>query len=246
MSIFVSGGTKGIGLAIALRFAQPGTPVFLNYHSDDAAAQRAKAQVEAKGARCELIKCDIGTPQGAQAALDAVAQHTNRLDQLVHCAVRVIAQPMLEIDLQQFDRALSTNGTALLYLVRAALPLLQRGSTVFFLSSRGGRAVVKNYAAVGAGKALAECLMRYLAVELAPRGVRINTVAPGMVDTDALRAVFGDDTDQLLANNAAQNPSGRGVRDEDYCSLIEYLASPAAEMIQGQVIFVNGGHNLTA
>ena len=246
MAIFVTGGTKGIGLAIALKFSKPGVGVFLNYIGDDDAAAKAMAQVEATGATCHLIKCDVGTPEGAARALEQVALHTTRLDQVVHCAVKVLVSPLLTVDLDAFTRAINVNGTALLYVVQAALPLLGRGSTVFFLSSRGGRMVVKNYAAVGVGKAMAECLMRYLAVELAPRGIRINTVAPGMVDTDALHSVFGAETAQLLAQNAATNPSGRGVRHDDYCSLIEYLASPAAEMIQGQVVFVNGGHNLAA
>lgn len=246
MAILVTGGIKGIGLAIALRFAKPGVDVFLNYVSDDAAAAKAAARIEATGATCHLIKGDIGTPEGAASVLAQVAQRTDRLDQVVHCAVQVLVSPLLEVDLHAFDKAIAINGSALLYVVQAALPLLRRGSTVFFLSSRGGRAVIKNYAAVGVGKALAECLMRYLAVELAPRGIRINTVAPSMVDTEALRSVFGADTDQLLAQNAAASPSGRGVRHDDYCSLIEFLASPAAEMIQGQVVFVNGGHNLTA
>ena len=245
MAILVTGGIKGIGLAIALRFAKPGVGVFLNYVSDDVAAAKARLQVETTGAVCHLIKGDIGSPAGAAQVLEQVARHTDRLDQVVHCAVQVLVSPLLEVDLEAFNKAITVNGTALLYVVQAALPLLRRGSTVFFLSSRGGRAVIKNYAAVGVGKALAECLMRYLAVELAPRGVRINTIAPSMVDTDALRSVFGAETDQLLAQNAATNPSGRGVRHEDYCSLIEYLASPAAEMIQGQVVFVNGGQNLT-
>ena len=246
MAIFVTGGTKGIGLAIALKFSKPGGGVFLNYIGDDDAAAKAMAQVEATGATCHLIKCDVGTPEGAARALAQVALHTTRLDQVVHCAVKVLVSPLLTVDLDAFTRAINVNGTALLYVVQAALPLLGRGSTVFFLSSRGGRMVVKNYAAVGVGKAMAECLMRYLAVELAPHGIRINTVAPGMVDTDALHSVFGAETAQLLAQNAATNPSGRGVRHDDYCSLIEYLASPAAEMIQGQVVFVNGGHNLAA
>lgn len=246
MSIFVSGGTKGIGLAIALHFSKPGNLVFLDYAGDDDAARRAREQVEARGATCHLIKEDVGTAAGAEAALAQVARHTDRLDQLVHCAVRVVAAPLLEVDLDAFTQAVNVNGTGLLFLVRAALPLLRRGSTVFFLSSRGGRIVVKNYAAVGVGKAMAECLMRYLAVELAPRGIRINTVAPGMVDTEALHTVFGDETPKLLAHAAESNPSGRGIRHADYCSLIEYLASPAAEMIQGQVIFVNGGANLSA
>ena len=127
-----------------------------------------------------------------------------------------------------------------------AKSLLVRGSTVFFLSSRGGRVVVPNYAAVGVGKALAECLVRYLAQELAPLGVRANCVAPSAVDTAALRQVYGEKTDEIMAQSAATNPSGRNVTDDDYCSLIEFLASPAAAMIQGQVIFVTGGSYLAA
>ncbi len=246
MAILVTGGTKGIGLEIACRFAKPDTDVFLNYVSDDEAAQKAARRVESLGARAHLIKQDIGTPEGAQAALNAVAAKVERLDQLVHCAVRVLAEPMLEVDLHEFTKAININGTALLYLVKSALPLLGRGSSVFFLSSRGGRTALKNYAAVGGAKALAESLVRYLVLELGPRGIRINCVAPSGVDTDALRRVYGDKTDAVLQKNAAETPNGRVVCHDDYTALVEYLASPAAEMIQGQVIFVNGGQYLHA
>ncbi|MDC6679383.1 SDR family oxidoreductase, partial [Leclercia adecarboxylata] len=127
-------------------------------------------------------------------------------------------------DLAAFTAAINLNGTALLYVVQAARPLLGAGSSVFFLSSRGGRVVVPNYAAVGVGKALAECLVRYLAAELAPSGIRVNCVAPSAVDTAALRQVYGAKTDEIMAQSAATNPSGRNVTDDDYCSLIEFLA----------------------
>jgi enoyl-[acyl-carrier protein] reductase III len=114
------------------------------------------------------------------------------------------------------------------------------------LTSRGGRIVVPNYVAVGVAKALAESLMRYLAVELAPRGVRINAIAPAIVETDAVRTLFGAEAGDIVRTAASHNPSGRGVRDADYTDLMRWLASPAAEFIQGQVIFVNGGANLSA
>jgi enoyl-[acyl-carrier protein] reductase III len=246
MAILVTGGTKGIGLAIARRFAKPGADVFLNYLADSAAAERAKVEIEEAGARCHLLQGDVGTPAGAQAVVAAVAAQTDRLDQLVHCGVKVIPEPLLVIDPVALTEAINLNGTALVYLVQAARPLFRPGSTVFFLSSRGGRTPLPNYAAVGAGKALAECLVRYLALELAPLGVRANCVAPSAVDTQALRQVYGDQTEEMMRRSAAANPSGRNVADDDYCSLVEYLASPSAAMIQGQVVFVTGGSYLAA
>ena len=246
MSILITGGTKGIGRAIALSFAEPGADVFINYHGDDGAAREARSLIEATGARCHVIKQDVGTPEGARAVLAQVAKRVDRLDQLVHCAVRAIPRPALDCDAHDFTAAVNLNGTALLYLVQAADPLLVRGSTVFFLTSRGGRTVVPNYAAIGVAKSLAESLVRYLASELAPRGVRVNSVAPGVVNTAAVRALFGDQADEIVKHAADNNPSGRGVQDEDYTNVIRFLASPEAAFVQGQTIFVNGGHYMAA
>jgi NAD(P)-dependent dehydrogenase (short-subunit alcohol dehydrogenase family) len=246
MAILVAGGTKGIGLAIAKAFAQEAGDVFLAYHRDESAARRCEEEIAALGARAHLIKADAGSQQGCAAMIDAVRQSTDRLDQVVHCAVDAYASSALAADPERFARAVTTNGTSLLFLVQAALPLLQRGSTVFYITSRGGRIVIPNYASVGVAKALAESLMRYLAVELAPRGVRINAVAPAIVETDAVRTLFGADAHSLVIDAASHNPSGRGVTNADYTNLIRWLASQEAEFIQGQVIFVNGGANLSA
>ena len=246
MTILVAGGTKGIGLTIAKAFAKDAGDVFLAYHSDGQAALAAEEAVIAAGGRAHLIKADIGTSQGCARMAEAVRRTCGKLDQLVHCAVDAYATAALDADPARFARAIAANGTSLLYLVQAALPLLQRGSSIFYLTSRGGRIVVPNYAAVGVAKALAESLMRYLAVELAPKGIRINAVAPAIVETDAVRALFGASAGELVRSSASQNPSGRGVTDADYTNLMRWLASPEAEFIQGQVMFVNGGANLSA
>jgi enoyl-[acyl-carrier protein] reductase III len=246
VSILITGGTKGIGLAIAKAFAGEAREVFLNYHSSDAAARDASAEVSACGGRSHLIKADVGSPEGCAAIIAAVLETTDRLDQVVHCAVDAYATTALAADPARFARAVITNGVSLLFLVQAALPLLTRGSTVFFLTSRGGRVVVPNYAAIGVAKAMAESLMRYLAVELAPKGIRINAIAPAIVKTDAVRTLFGAAAAGLVDDSARHNPSGRGVAAADYTSLMRWLASPEAEFIQGQVIFVTGGANLSA
>ena len=246
MTILVAGGTKGIGLAIAKAFAREAGDVFRGYHGDEAAAETARAAVESEGGRAHLVKADVGTPEGC-AELAAAARAAGAvIDQLVHCAVDAYPTSALDADPQRFARAIAVNGTSLLFLVQAALPLMRRGSSVFYLTSRGGRVVVPNYAAVGVAKALAESLMRYLATELAPKGIRINAIAPAIVETDAVRALFGANAGEIVRASASQNPSGRGVEDKDYTSLMRWLASPEAEFIQGQIVFVNGGANLSA
>jgi NAD(P)-dependent dehydrogenase (short-subunit alcohol dehydrogenase family) len=244
MAVLITGGTKGIGLAIARRFAQPGVDIFLAYKRDDAAAAAAIADIAALGARPHAIKADVSTPTGARALLLKVGAVVDRLDVVVHGAVLV--GPILDADPEAFAEAITLNGTSLVFLVQAARPLLKRGSSIIFLSSRGSRQIVPAYAAIGAGKALAEALARYLAPELAPLGVRINCVAPGTLDTEAVRNLFGGETDAFLASEAASNPSGRNITHDDYTGLVAFLAGPEASMIQGQVIFVNGGQYIIA
>jgi enoyl-[acyl-carrier protein] reductase III len=246
MAILITGGTKGIGLAIGKAFAAPGANVILNYVSDDAGARESQADIEAFGAACHLIKADAGTIDGCRKIAESSRQVASHINQVVHCAVDAYATTALGADPERFTRAVSTNGVSLLYLVQAVLPLLVPGSTIFFLTSRGGRVVVSNYVAIGVGKALSESLVRYLAVELAPKGIRINCIAPSIVETDAVRSLFGEKSVELVRYSAETNPSGRNVEAADYTNLLKFLASPEAEFITGQVVFVNGGSNLSA
>lgn len=246
MAILVTGGSRGIGLEIARAFARDGGSVFVNYSADDDRATEARKLIEGDGGQCTLIKGDVGTPEGCARIADALQAHTAHLDQVVHSAVMAYASNTLGADPGRFAQAVAVNGMSLLYLTQAVQGLLRRGSSIFYLSSRGGRTVIGNYAAIGVGKALAESLVRYLAVELAPQGIRINAIAPGIVETDAVRAVFGEKTSEIMAQQSATNPSGRGVRSADYTELMRFLASPAAEYITGQTVFVNGGANLHA
>ena len=246
MATLVIGGSRGIGLEIARAFARDGNPVYINYSSDDSRAAEARQRIEDEGGQCTLIKGNVATAEGCADIARELEAHTPKLDHLVHCAVMAYATDTLSADPTRFAQAVSVNGMSLLYITQAVERLLRRGSSVFYLSSRGGRMVIGNYAAIGVGKALAESLVRYLAVELAPRGIRINAIAPSIVETDAVRAVFGEHTSEIVAQSNAGNPSGRGVRSEDYTELMRFLASPAAEYITGQTLFINGGSNLHA
>ena len=246
MPVLITGGVKGIGLAVARRLARNGDDIFLGYRTDSAAAEAACAEIQGLGGRAHAIRADLGAPEGAKLLIEDVAKKTDRLDLIVHGAVTVLVGPLLDLDPDALAKAVVVNGVSLVFLVQAARPLLKSGSSIVFLSSRGSRQIVSGYGAIGAGKALAESLMRYLVPELAPLGVRINAVAPGTLDTEAVRNLFGDGTDAFLASEASGNPSGRNVTHDDYVGLVAFLAGPEAAMIQGQVIFVNGGQYVIA
>lgn len=244
MTILVTGGTKGIGLAIALRLAKPGETMAVAYHSDEAAAADAKAQIARTGARAAAIRADVGTINGCADLMSQIAALDGGPLHLIHSAAMIYPTTLLDADLEVFTLAVQTNGLSLLYLVQKALPLLDRGSSVVFITSAGARAAISTrYGALGTGKALAEAIIRYLVLELAPRGVRINAVAPGLVHTTSVAAMVGGEAAALaLVERAARtNPSGRASRDSDYTSLVEYLLSPEAEFVQGQVIQASGG-----
>lgn len=245
-AILITGGTKGIGLAIAERLAAPGVAIYLNYRQDKHAATRAAERLAALGAVPHLICADVSTPEGASLLMAEVAKTTDHLDVIVHGAVTVLVGPLLSMDGAALADAITVNGTSLVFVVQAARALLCRGTSIIFLSSRGSRQIVPGYGAIGAGKALAEAFVRYLVPELAPLGVRINCIAPGTLDTEAIRTLFADQTDTFLQSEAAGNPSGRNITHDDYTGLVAFLAGPDASMIQGQVILVNGGQYLIA
>jgi NAD(P)-dependent dehydrogenase (short-subunit alcohol dehydrogenase family) len=243
MAHLITGGTKGIGFAIAKRLSKKGEDVFLAYHSDDAAAAEAKSALEADGANVHLIKADVGTIEGATSIHQGVARTGAKLTGIVHSAAFIYPTTLLDADLEKFTRAVETNGLSLLYLVQMLLPTMDRGTSIVFITSGGARIPQPRYGALGVGKALAESIVRYLVMELAPKGIRINGVAPGLVATTSVADMVGsqDAAERIFEKAARSNPSGRMSQDSDYASLVEYLISPEAEFIQGQVIAATGG-----
>lgn len=244
--IIVAGGTRGIGLEIAEHFARKGATVVAVYVRDDAAAEAARLRLSVHGGDVHVVRADLASAAGCAELARAIEGIAEPVDVLVHSVVRAFVGSLLDVDLEQFSRSIDANGTSLLWCVRALLPRMRAGSSVLYLTSRGGRVVIPGYAAVGVAKALAESLLRYLAVELAPRGIRINAVAPSIVDTGAVRTLFAGSATKALDDAARKNPSGRAILPADYTAVVDFLTSPAAAFVQGQIVSVNGGSNLMA
>ncbi|HVY44699.1 MAG TPA: SDR family oxidoreductase [Minicystis sp.] len=239
MTVFVSGGSRGIGRAIALRFARDGAKrVAIGYMRNDSAASETAEELRALGAEPVLVRGNITSSR----VLDEVAA-LGPLDVLVHNAATGVIRPALETEDKHWDWTLNANARALLQLARVAAPQMKAGSSIVAISSLGAQRVLDNYILVGTSKAALESLVRYLAVELAPRGVRVNTVSGGVVETGALEH-FPNREEMLAAGRA--NPVGRLVAPDDIAGAVAFLCGPDADMIRGQTIVVDGGFSLRA
>jgi enoyl-[acyl-carrier protein] reductase III len=243
-SVLIAGGTKGIGLAIALRIAKPGAQMFLNYRSDDVAAQKAATQIEERGATPHLIRGDIATPEGCAGVIAKVAAATDHLDVLVHTAAVPNPGYLAEQKLDEVLQAINVGGMALLYLVQPAMKLLRPGSTVLFLSGSSVDLVLPHHGALATAKALGECMIRYMAIECAPKGINFNTLRTGPVDTELFRSVRAPSTTGE-ATLPPLTPNGRRLTVEDIAETAAFLVSPAASMIRGQLIMVDGALSTT-
>ena len=239
-SVLVTGGSRGIGRTIALRFAELGAArVAIGYLRNDRAAEEAAEEVRAAGAEPVLLRGNI-----ASARVAAEAAELGPFDAVVHNAATGVIEPALETEDKHWDWTLSANARALLALARALVPKMKPGSSIVGVSSLGSTRVLENYVLVGVSKAALEAVARYLAVELAPRGIRVNTVSAGVVETDALDHF--PNRERMVSEGLARTPAGRLVEPRDVAEAVCFLCSGAAEMVRGHTLVVDGGFSLLA
>jgi enoyl-[acyl-carrier protein] reductase III len=239
-SVLVTGGSRGIGRAIARRFAELGAArIAIGYLRADRAAEETAEELRGLGAEPVLVRGNVASERVASevAALGP-------LDVLVHNAATGVIRPALETEDKHFDWTLAANARALLSLARAAAPSMRAGSSIVGVSSLGSTRVLENYVLVGTSKAALEAIVRYLAVELAPRGIRVNAVSAGVVETGALD--YFPNREQMLTSSLQRTPAGRLVEPDDVARAVCFLCSPDAEMVRGQTLVVDGGFSLLA
>ena len=239
-AVLVTGGTRGIGKAIALWFARTGAGrIAIGYLRNDAAADEAAAEIRAAGSEPLLVRGNVASARTVDEF--AAAGHW---DVIVHNAATGVIRGALETDDKHWDWTLAANSRALLALTRSCAPDMAPGSSIVGVSSLGSARVLENYVLVGTSKAALESVVRYLAVELAPRGIRVNAVSAGVVETEALDHF--PNREQMLRAARERTPAGRMVEPEDVADAVAYLCSPEAEMVRGQTLIVDGGYSLLA
>jgi enoyl-[acyl-carrier protein] reductase III len=235
----VTGGTRGIGKAIALKLARAGCDLALVYHTSQDEAEAVSGAIQALGRRAIALQADVAEPESVVEAFTEFRRHFDRLDILVSNAATGVLRPAVELTLKHWRRCSETNALALLSLTKEALPLMREGGRILALSSLGASRAIPHYAFIGASKAALEALVRSLAQELGPRGIRVNTVSAGVVDTDALK--YFPNRDQLLAEYGKRTPAGPTLTPEDVANAAYLLCLPEASMITGHTLVVDGG-----
>src|SRR3954466_8511769 len=238
-SVLVTGGTRGIGLAIALRLVRDGAArAVLGYMRNDSAAETAATAVRAAGAEPVLVRGEVSKP----VVIEELASH-GPYRVVVHNAATGVIRSALETEDKHWDWTLNANARALLSLARATAPQMEEGGSIVAISSLGSQRVLPNYVLIGTSKAALEAVVRYLGFDLAPRGIRVNCVSAGVVDTEALD--WFPNKEQMLAT-VKRTPAGRLVEPEDVAAAVSFLCSPDAAMVCGQTLVVDGGYSLGA
>lgn len=238
----VTGGSRGIGKAIAHKLADQGYNLVINYLRNKSAAQEAKEELEAKGVEVQLVKANVGDVAKIKEMFQEIDNHFGRLDILVNNAASGVLRPLMELEESHWDWTMEINSKALLFCAQEAAKLMMKsgdGGKIVSISSLGSIRVLENYTAVGVSKAALEALTRYLAVELAPHNIVVNAVSGGAVDTDALKHF--PNREEILQGAAARTPAGRIVETEDLANAAIFMLSDQAYMIRGQTLIVDGG-----
>jgi len=235
----VTGAARGIGRATALKLARAGCDVVANYYNSGEEAETLCAEIRALGRKARPIQASVGVPDSVDELFAGLREEFERLDIVVSNAASGVLKPTIEMTLKHWRWCLETNALALNLLAQRALPMMPDGGRIIALSSLGASRAMPGYGFVGASKAALESLARALAQELGPRGIRVNVVSAGVVDTDAL--AYFPNRDELLANFAHRTPAGPLLTPEDVAGAVYLLCLPEAAMINGHTLVVDGG-----
>lgn len=240
----VTGSSRGIGKLIALKLAKEGYNLVVNYNRSKKAAEETAAEIEALGAKALVVKGNVGDPKKIKEMFEKIANEYGRLDVLVNNAASGVQKPAMELEEKHWDWTMNINSKALLFCAQEAAKLMKKngGGKIVSISSLGSIRYLENYTAVGVSKAALEALTRYLAVELAEKGIVVNAVSGGVVDTDALKHF--PNREEMLREAIERTPAGRMVEKEDIANGVMFLLSKESEMIRGQTIIIDGGMSL--
>jgi enoyl-[acyl-carrier protein] reductase III len=240
----VTGGSRGIGRSCALAAARRGADVALTYVADEQAAERTAAEIRALGRRALVIQGDVGDAEDNVRAVERAIDELGPLRYLVANAAAGSFGLTDELTVEQWDHTMAAHVRSLLVLAQAAVPSMadRGGGAIVAISSLGAQRVYDAYAAFGTAKAAIETLVRYLAVEGGPKGVRANCIRGGVVLTDLFREI--PEWEAIAAAAGERSPLGSALDPDEIAEPAVFLLSDEARMVTGQTLCVDAGFTL--
>ncbi len=241
----VTGSSRGIGRAIALELARRGADIVVHYLRKKRAAQEVVSAIEEMGGRAISIKANLVDATKIEGMFDELETIFGRCDILIGNAATGSTKNIMEVQDKHWNWTMDVNARSILRCAQRAVPLMEKTGwgRIVNLSSPGGRYAMPHYAAIGLSKAVLEAMTRYMAADLAPKGIIVNAVSPGIVDTDAVTA-FPVDLQEVFEYATKRTPARRLVTPEDVAKSVAFLCSDDAFMIVGQILTLDGGYSL--
>ena len=237
--MLVTGGTRGLGRAISLQFARSGASVVANYVRDAKAAASLVEDATREGLSIRTVRADLTHAAGLDALVKEAKAWGAGPACVIHCAATGVHKPVEQLQLRHYDWTFALNVRAFFDLVQRVLPMMRSGSAILGISSEGAARAVPQYTLVGASKGALEAMLRHMAAELAPRGIRVNAIAPGTLETDVWKVL--PDSERRLAEARSRSPWGRLAMVDEVAKVAHFLCSEAASGITGQTLVVDCG-----
>jgi NAD(P)-dependent dehydrogenase (short-subunit alcohol dehydrogenase family) len=246
-TVLITGASRGIGKVLALKLAAQGDAVVINYKKNQELAEQTLEEVRAAGGDGITVQADIEEPDDIDALFAQVAERYGRLDGFVANAAASAFKPVAQLKLHHLDRSWAMNVRSFVLAAQRAADLMTRNGRIVVVTSYGSLRAFPTYASLGAAKAASEAYMKYMAAEFGPRGITVNAVNGGLIDTDSLEYFYNRVPGIPPMQSVIEKlPLGRPGTADDMASAIEFLLSAHAGYITGQVLSVDGGLTIVA
>lgn len=242
----ITGGTRGIGRALALTLARDGATLIVNYKKNEETALATVAELEALGAKATAVKADLEDPAQIDALFDAVKAEYGRLDFYVSNAAASSFKRILDLKAHHLDRSYALNVRAFVLGAIRAVPLMNNGGRIAVLSSYGSIRAYPTYANLGSAKAAIEAWVRYMAIEFAPYGINVNAVNGGIIETESSAFFYNVPGMPSMEGVLEKVPKARQGSAQEVADVVAFLLAPDSEYVTGQTIVVDGGLSVTA
>ncbi len=249
----ITGGTRGIGFAIAESLASQGCDLLINYLSDHESAAKAVEHLTSFGVKAFAVQAHVGDVESRKDLWREFDERFDHIDFLIANAATGVFREASKLTLNSLRKVFAVNFEAIVDLANCAVERMPKGDEpydagrkgrIIAISSIGAERVIANYGSIGASKAAMEAMIRQLAFELGPSGVNCNVIRAGLVDTGVLNYISGKD--DIIRETIERTPNGRLVTGDDVAELVSFLLSGSSTMINGQTLMVDGGYGLLA